>query len=739
MYQILQNLKTGKTELVQLPVPAAQPGNLLIQSRTSLISAGTEKMLVEFSRSSLIGKAKAQPDKVRQVLDKVRTEGLLPTLETVFNRLDEPLPLGYCNAGKIVETCERVNVGTFKRDHVRTFERLNVGDRVVSNGAHAEMVSVPCNLCVRIPDGVSDEQAAFTVLASIGLQGVRLAQPTLEEKFVVYGLGLIGLITVQLLRANGCEVLGIDLNAKRLELAEQYGAKTLNAGQNDPVAAAEAWTKGKGVDGVLITASAKNNEIIHHSAQMCRKRGRVVLVGVVGLNLQRADFYEKEISFQVSCSYGPGRYDDAYELKGQDYPYGFVRWTEQRNFEAVLQLMRSGKLDVDALISHRIPFNEAPKAYELIQHDPAVLGVILQYSKESKDEQTIVLKDTGPAKAVDKATVGLIGAGNFSKMTLMPALAKTDARLMTVSDLKGDAAHHLAKKFGFERATTDYKTILSDDQINAVIIATGHSSHAKLVGEALDAGKHVFVEKPLAMNVAELDQIVRTFSRLNVRTFARSHVHTLTVGFNRRFSPHIQKIKSLLRDRQEPLAMTMTVNAGIIPPDHWVHDPERGGGRIIGEACHFIDLMQFLSGSAIEMASAFMVDNAVPVREDKMSIILSFKDGSVGTVNYFANGSKAYPKERLEIFNQERVLALDNFRVTRGWGFKGFKSFKTRKMDKGHAGEFQTWIEALKAGGPAPIPLNELINSTLASFAAVTAAAEKRCVDIEEYGRFFVN
>ena len=686
----------------------------MIQTRVSLISAGTERMLVEFGKASLLAKARAQPDKVKQVLDKIKTDGLMPTLDAVFNRLDEPLPLGYCNAGVVLEV--GAGVSEFKP-----------GDRVVSNGSHAEIVCVPKTLCAKIPDGVSDEQAAFTVLSSIGLQGIRLVQPALGEKVVVFGLGLIGLVTVQLARASGCEVLGVDINPDRTRMAESFGAKTINATEGDPITAAAAWTEGKGADAVLITASAKTDEIVHQAAEMCRKRGRIVLVGVIGLNLRRSDFYEKELTFQVSCSYGPGRYDENYEQGGQDYPYGFVRWTEQRNFEAILGSMKSKQLDLDGLITHRFQFDQAPKAYELVSNDRSAVGVILKYSEEVDLARSVQVSPAKSAPAAGKAVVAVIGAGNFSKMTLMPALSKTDAQIKYITDLKGESALHLASKFGVEQAVTDYKTILEDDEVNSVLIAVGHSLHARMVCEALDAGKHVFVEKPLAMNVEEIQQVLQTVG---------AHpAQQVTVGFNRRFSPHIVKIKQLLAGRSEPLAMNMTVNAGFIPPEVWVHDPIRGGGRIIGEACHFIDLLAFLAGSKVKSVSAHQMGSGVAVKEDKMSISLGFEDGSVGAVNYFGNGSKSYPKETLEIFSDQRVLRMDNFRKTGGYGFSGFKKFKTGRQDKGHAAEFAAFVDRIAVGGEPLIPLDESVNATLASFAAITAASELRTILLDrEYG-----
>ncbi|MFO7889762.1 MAG: bi-domain-containing oxidoreductase, partial [bacterium] len=534
-----------------------------------------------------------------------------------------------------------------------------------------------------------------------------------------------GLITVQLLKANGCEVLGIDINEQRLKLAEKYGAKTVNPQQGgDPIAAAAGWTANKGVDGVIITASAETDEIVHVSAEICRERGRIVLVGVVGLNLQRADFYKKELTFQVSCSYGPGRYDEAYEHKGQDYPYGFVRWTEKRNFQAVLEMMRTGKLVVDDLISHRFDFAQASEAYDLLSQKREGLGIILQYPKKI-DDTTLIHIPSAKDKADKKgAVIGVIGAGNFSKMTLMPALHKTGARIKYIADLKGEAALHLAKRYKAENAVSDYKLILQDPDINTVMIATRHNLHVTLVCEFLKAGKHVFVEKPLALNTKELQHIIDT---------AGKHAENmLMVGFNRRYSPHVQKIKKVLKNKTEPLALSMTINAGKIPPDHWVHDPAQGGGRIIGEACHFLDLMVFLTGSSIQSVSAHMMSKGTPVPDDKMSISLGFKDGSVGTVNYFANGSKAYFKEVLQVFSQGRIFKLDNFRQTTGYGCKGFRKFKTKRQDKGHAAECAAFVNRIQEGGESLISLAELVNVTLASFAAVTSAREERMVIIDQ-------
>jgi predicted dehydrogenase/threonine dehydrogenase-like Zn-dependent dehydrogenase len=712
MRQILQHLKTGQMELAQVPCPRVGRGQVLIATRASLISAGTERMLVEFGKANLIQKARQQPDKVKQVLDKIKADGLLPTLEAVFRKLDQPLPLGYCNAGVVLEVGEGVT-------------DLQIGDRVASNGSHAEIVCVPRNLVARIPDDVTDDEAAFTVLSSIALQGIRLMQPALGEKVMVFGMGLIGLVAVQLLKASGCDVLGVDLNSQRLSLAEQFGAKTVDLSRGaDPIEAARAWTAGRGVDGVVITACAKTDDIVHQAAESCRKRGRIVLVGVVGLNLRRSDFYEKELTFQVSCSYGPGRYDESYEQKGQDYPCGLVRWTEGRNFEAVLDAMSNGSLRIPPLITHTYPLEDAVKAYETIENGSWALGVLLQYPRQP-DRSTRVIVMQGQSAGAGEAVVGVIGAGNFAISTLLPCLSRTGARLKYIAGRNSGAALvHAARKFRFENAVTDYRQILDDKDVNAVFVVTGHNSHAALVGEALEAGRHVFVEKPLAITRAQLADLGDKVARHSDRQ--------IMVGFNRRFSAHTQQIKSLLAGRAGPLCMTMTVNAGEIPPSHWTQDPQAGGGRIIGEGCHFIDLLSYLAGSPIETVCAARVGEGPAIRDDKMSIVLSFGDGSVGTINYFANGCKRYPKETLEVFSDGRVLRLENFRVTRGYGFSRNRVFKTRRQDKGHMAEIRAFVNRVAEGGSPLIPYEDLVNVTEASIAAVEAARDRQAVRLGE-------
>ena len=691
MKQILQSLRTGDTEVADVPCPRAGTGQLLVRTSRTLVSSGTERMLVDFGKAGWIDKARQQPDKVRQVLDKVATDGLVPTVEAVMRKLDQPIALGYCNSGVV----EEVGGG------VRGFA---VGDRVVSNGKHAEMVAVPQNLCARIPDGVTDEQAAFTVLGAIALQGIRLVQPTLGETVVVSGLGLIGLLTVQLLRAHGCKVVGLDFDASRLALARRFGAATVDLSSGaDPVAVATALTGGRGVDAVIITASTQSSEPVSQAAQMCRKRGRIVLVGVTGLELSRADFYEKELSFQVSCSYGPGRYDPEYEDKGHDYPLGFVRWTEQRNFEAVLDMLADGRIDVGPLVSHRFAVTEAAAAYELVGGKAPSLGIVLEFAGGEETARRARTVTVNPPRVAPAATgrapvLGVIGAGNYSGGVLIPAFAEAGTRLKSVASAAGVSGLQAARRQGFEHATTDVEGILRDPEIEAVVIATRHDSHASLIVRALAAGKHVFVEKPLCLTLAELRDIETACAAASDRL--------LMVGFNRRFAPHVVRAAELLATRPEPKAFVMTVNAGAVPAGHWTLDAAAGGGRIVGEACHFIDLLRHLAGAPITGWTRATLGLAT---RDSAMLQLSFADGSIGSIQYLANGSRAFPKERLEVFAGGGILQLDNFRMLRGYGWSGFGKQRLWRQDKGQAACAAAFVRAVAAGGPAPIPLEQLL------------------------------
>jgi len=755
--QILQSLKDGKTELAEVPTPRLGAGELLNQTSASLVSAGTERMLVDFGKANLINKTRQQPDKVKMVLNKARTDGVAATLGAVKSKLDQPLALGYCNVGIVADLGEGV-------------EGFAVGDRVVSNGQHAEMVAVPRNLCVRIPEGVSDEAAAFTVVGAIGLQGIRLAEPTLGECVVVTGLGLIGLMTVQMLRAQGCRVMGVDVDTGRLELARQMGAEVVTnpaAGEDVP-ATAQAFSRGRGVDAVLITASSSSSEPVSQAARMCRKRGRIVLVGVTGLELSRADFYEKELSFQVSCSYGPGRYDPAYEDGGNDYPVGFVRWTEQRNLEAVLDLMASGSLDVAPLISHRFPLERAVEAYEVLSSGESSLGILLEYPGIQGEPERVVrlpanrkqaaAAASGPDSSVDERTkedsrpggiagtsgfgciVGFLGAGNYAGRVLIPAFQAAGAQLHTVASNGGVSAVHFGKKFGFAQAATDEASLLDDPAVNTVAVATRHDQHARQVTAALRAGKHVFCEKPLCLTLRDLEKIqaetgisprdydphddeggVRPGGEADSCTGSAPETSAglaqsggaplLMVGFNRRFAPQVVKMKTLLEAVAEPKSLVMTVNAGEIPTNHWTQNRDIGGGRIIGEACHFIDLLRHLVAAPVARHHVVALGRhpGLAVTEDKAVITLEFADGSVGTIHYLANGHKGFQKERLEVFCAGRVLELDNFRRLRGWGWKNFSKLNLWRQDKGHKACVAAFVNAVRQGGAAPIPLGEVL------------------------------
>ena len=694
MKQILQSLKTGATEVANVPAPASRRGHLLVRTTRTLVSAGTERMLVEFGKAGWIDKARQQPDKVRMVLDKIRTDGVKPTLDAVLNKLDQPLPLGYCNVGRVAH----VGAG------VSGFE---IGTRVISNGKHAEVVSVPVNLCAKVPERVSDEEAAFTVLGAIALQGIRLAAPTLGETVVVTGLGLIGLVTVQLLRAHGCRVLGLDFDREKLALAARFGAEVVDlAGGQDPVRAAQAFSRGRGVDAVIVTASTKSSEPMHQAALMCRKRGRIVLVGVTGLELSRADFYEKELTFQVSCSYGPGRYDPAYEEQGNDYPVGFVRWTEQRNFEAVLDMMADGRLDVKPLVSHRFAIDEAGEAYSLVGGAGPALGVLIEYpgidvTPASRTVRLVAVPANAPVARGGSPGVSMIGSGNYATAVLIPAFKATGARLRSVVSNAGVSGLYAGRKFGFEETTTDSDRVYADPATDALVITTRHDSHAELVARALGAGKHVFVEKPLCLTLAELERIESAY---RLRCAQQAHT-VLMVGFNRRFAPQVRRVKALLEGAPGAKSFIMTVNAGAIPAGHWTQDAQAGGGRIIGEACHFVDLLRHLAGCRIAAAELVAMDGGI---RDTVTIHLGFVDGSIGAIHYFANGAKSFPKERLEVFAQGRVLQLDNFRRLAGFGWPGFKRMNLWQQDKGQKACAQAFIDAVAGRRGAPIPFDEV-------------------------------
>lgn len=705
MKQIIQDLKSGATILEEVPVPQVKSGFVLIKTTRTLVSLGTERMLVDFSKANLIDKARQQPDKVKQTLDKIKTDGLKPTIEAVFNKLGQPLPLGYCNVGKVVE------VG-------RGVSEFSVGDRVASNGNHAEFVCIPKNLVAKIPDNVTDDEAAFTVIGSIALQGIRNLRPELGETIVVVGLGLIGQIAAMLLKANGCRVIGVEYDQQKIDLAARRGIVGVNpANGSDPVKFVNDFTGNIGVDGVLITASSKSDDIIHQACEMCRKRGRIILVGVIGMNMRRDDFYKKELSFQVSCSYGAGRYDEEYEEKGHDYPISYARWTEKRNFEAVLNSISTGGIDVKSLITETVELADYKDIYSDMRKRGSIASII-KFPETAEIIRNVLIDKHNSNPSSRK--FGIIGAGNYTSSMVVPCLKKANASIKYIASAGGLTAKVLAKKAGADIATSDYHEILKDEEVGTVIITTRHNLHSTMVLECLRAGKSVFVEKPLCLNERELEEIRKVYN-------SSSSDLTLTVGFNRRFSSFAQKMKKLVGD--SPKNIVATMNAGFIPKDMWVHDMEIGGGRIIGEACHFIDLCSFIAGSTIISVCMNALGENPEENTDNVSILLRYKNGSNAVINYFANGSKSYPKERVEVFSQGKVLTLENWRKLRGYGIKGF-SRKSGSMDKGQIAQFALLNEQMINGGPSLIPFESIYNTTKASFAAIRSLKENSWIDV---------
>lgn len=705
MKQIIQDLKSGATILEEVPVPQVKSGCVLIKTTRSLVSLGTERMLVEFGKANLLDKARQQPDKVKQVIEKVKADGLEATLRSVTNKLNQPLSLGYCNVGTVVAVGKGVT-------------EYAVGDRVASNGKHAEFVCVAKNLVAKIPDNVSDDEAAFTVIGSIGLQGIRLLQPQLGENIVVIGLGLIGLVAAQLLKTAGARVIGVDFDQQKLDIAKGYGIEVINPNAGtDQVKYVLDATGGIGADGVLITASAHTDDIIHNACEMSRKRGRIVLVGVIGLNIRRDDFYKKELTFQVSCSYGPGRYDEDYETKGIDYPLPFVRWTENRNFQTVLNAIANGQLEVKSLITEEVDLADYNEIYGDMRKKGSIASII-KYPVDSKIE-TIVKVGTNDFGS-SKGQIGIIGAGNYTGATMMPALKACKAQIKYIASAQGMTAKVMAKKYGAAMATSDYHEILNDKDVDLVMITTRHDLHARMVIEALQAGKNVFVEKPLCLNEEELDAVLDAYKAANGKT--------LSVGFNRRFSPYAVKMKQLIGEGPKNIIATM--NAGFIPPEVWVHDLQVGGGRIIGEACHFIDLCSYFAGSKVTAVCMNAMGVNPEENTDNVSILLKYANGSNAVVNYFANGSKSYQKERLEVFAQEKTLIMNNWTKLEGFGTKGFSKMKGA-LGKGHKEQFALLNERIINGGAPLVDMDTIVNTTKASFACIESLKTRSWVSVD--------
>lgn len=706
MKQLLQNMKTGKTTVEEIPVPAPRSGQALVRVAASLVSAGTERMLVEFSEKSLLGKARSRPDLVKQVLDKMRREGVFVTIGAAFNRLDQPMPLGYSSAGTIFALGEGM-------------ESFKVGQRVACAGGgyavHAEYNVIPRNLLTPLPDSVDFESAAFTTLGAIALHGFRLAGPQVGESVAVIGMGLLGLLSGQIAFAAGCRVLGIDVNPQRVDLAVSLGMEAVLRDQ--AVDSAQAFTSNRGFDRLIICADTPSNDPVELAAVIARDRASIVATGAVGLTFPRKIYYEKELNFINSRSYGPGRYDPSYEENSQDYPIGYVRWTEGRNFEAVVDLMASQKLKITPMISHHFPIEKAPEAYEIItgKKKEPFLGVVITYPSEVSSvpvSRVTFLDHLSPDTGKhDTVTLGVLGAGLFANATLLPALKKiNNLELVGIASAGGLHARHSGKKFGFGYATSNDDEILNDQAINTIAILTRHDTHAGLVVRALQAGKYVFLEKPLAVTQEQLDEVTQMLGT--------ERQALVTVGFNRRFAPLAQSLKAFLANRSEALFMHYRINAGYIAANHWTQDPAQGGGRIIGEGCHFVDFLTFLAGNAPASVTAIALPDNGRYSEDNLSMTFSFPDGSIGVVDYLANGDKSFSKERLEVFCGGRIAVLDDFRSLE-MVHNGRRTMVRKEQDKGWKDEWVSFVNVIRTGGQPPIPYEQLVGVTKATFAAV--------------------
>ncbi|MCY4372818.1 MAG: bi-domain-containing oxidoreductase [Spirochaetaceae bacterium] len=724
MRQVLQSQRKGELRLADVPVPACGPGGVLVRTRSSVISAGTEKMLLDLGKKSLLGKARARPDLVRKAVDTVRARGLRATAEQVFAKLDEPVPLGYSASGEVVEAG-------------RSAAGMQPGDRVAIAGAgyasHAEFNFVPRNLCARIPEGVSYADAAFATVGAIALQGVRQAQPLIGERVVVIGLGLIGLLTVQILKANGCAVLGVDPDEERAALAATLGADM--AVSSDGGTACAAFTAGHGADAVIIAAATPSSQPIEQAAELSRHKGRVVAVGLVGMQVPRDAFYRKELDLRLAMSYGPGRYDPDYEERGNDYPFPYVRFTEQRNLESFLYLVQQKRVTPAALVPHRLPFADALDAYALIEGtlpaertlDRRYLGILLEYPGDVPCERTVRrAEDRAEGSRGSDVGVGLIGAGSFARSVLLPQIAKAGgARLTAVCTSTGRSAAQTAERFKFAVATTDAGEVLERADTEAVFIATRHGSHASLVAAALRAGKHVFVEKPLCIRESELDEVERALQDARVAGFEPC----LMVGFNRRFSPHARALQEAFRDRGTPMVVNYRVNAGLVPAESWLHDPEEGGGRIIGEACHFVDFCSVLigSGPVSVVATSIASDARDVLPQDSSVITIRYVDGSLATIQYLALGHRTLSKERCEVFADGRNAVMDDFRTTRFHG--GGRSLRG-KQAKGFAEEIDAFLSVCRDGGPWPISWTDVAATHRVCFGALRSLETGTMVDV---------
>jgi len=713
MKQILQDVGTGDVSVYEVPAPSVQRGRLLVRTAASLISAGTERVAVESGRKNLLAKAKERPDLVKQVIEKARTEGIVSTFTAVRAKLDSKNALGYSAAGIVAAIGEGVS-------------NYGIGDRVACAGvgyaSHAEVICVPQNLCARLPEGLSFDEGCFGTLGAIAIQGVRLAQPTLGESVVVIGLGLLGQITVQLLKANGCRVFGIDLDESKLQLARELGAEMCSV-PADAITMVRDWSRGRGTDSVLITAGTLSNDPIVLAGEISRQKGRVVVVGLVGMDVPRTAYFLKELTLQISMSYGPGRYDPEYEERGHDYPFAYVRWTEGRNIEAFLDLAANKSISIDKLISHRFPIERGEDAYKLItgESNEPYLGIVLQYDPNREIATRVEVRS--PSKRESKVRVGLIGAGGYARGMLLPKLKTNGVDFRSVATASGVTASNVAKEFGFETCVSNAGEVIDDGSVNLVVIATPHDTHAGLTQLALERNKHVFVEKPLALNDDELDGVISAASNSTGR---------LMVGFNRRFSPAARQARAFFADRQAPVSILYRVNSGHVPRESWIQDPIRGGGRIIGECCHFIDLMQFLTGSRTVriFAESMTSRDHVITDADSVFITLKFGDGSNGTIAYLAEGDNALPKERVEIFGGGRTFVIDDFRSTAMFANGKESRASLAKQDKGQTEQIKQVCSVVLTGEEPPISLDDLAATTRATFRILESLRTGNAVEV---------
>ena len=711
MKQLIQSFKTGELGLFDVPAPVCEKNGALVQTTVSLVSAGTEKMLVDFAKKSMLAKAKDRPDLVKQVIDKMKKEGVKNTLEKVFTKLDTPIPLGYSLAGRVVEVGSELS-------------GINIGDRVACGGAgyanHSEINYVPKNLMVKIPDGVDDIDASFVTVGAIALQGVRQTAPLLGEKVAVMGLGLLGQLTVQLLKANGCKVIGSDIDPDKMALAKKLGCdEVCHAGEL--ISKANEFTNGYGVDAVIIAASTSSNQPITDAAEISRMRGRVVLVGMVGMDVPRNTYYKKELEIKLSMAYGPGRYDPEYEEKGIDYPYDLVRFTEQRNFEAFLGLIQEGKITPKELITHSYNFDDAMSAYDLLEGriKEKYLGIVLNYKRDIKLEDEKIVQRSEKKISSDKVNIGLIGAGNFTKSVILPNIQKVgDFEFVGLCTATGVSAQGTGKKYDFKYITTDIEEIFKNSEINSVFITTRHNDHANKVLKAIESKKHCFVEKPLCIYEEELEAIKEAYTGETL----------VQVGFNRRFSPMIEKMKKFISGQ---ISVNYRINAGIIPKNVWIQDRTIGGGRIIGEVCHFIDTCSYLIGSEVKSVFATTIqksDQSIP-DEDNVNIVLNYANGSTATISYYAYGDNSMPKEYIEVFSSGVSMQMNDFRELTI--FKGGKSSKEKSanQDKGFVNEFKAFKEAVKSGNEA-IDMKSIYNTTKTTFKILESIRSKSLVEI---------